>query len=272
MNPQRGWGIFHVRSARSAKSDFISQRGPQEKEARLHRQRTDNSTVDFGQSEGGEISTSVAPLTSFQPSMGNFGRNRLTRRAPATGLHSDTRVSNTRRCPPCPPSSAPPWSPPSRPSAPCAPPAWSPPAPRPSPSPRPRYVFSPVFLSTWQLFSVEGARGVARGVASDRLGFGRRIARTDGYVISWVCTIAASRDRARDPRKRARAAPQESSVRERTVVVTRLTRELGVSRLSLPDKIFRRSRAIGAARSPHDRYRTASPATRTPMNPTNVAP
>ena len=232
----------------------------------------DNSTADIGQSDGREISTSVAPLTSFQPSMGNFGRNRLTRRAPATGLHSDTRVSNTRRCSPCPPSSAPPWSPPSRPSAPCAPPAWSPPAPRPSPSPRPRCVFSPVFFSTWQLFSVEGARGVARGVASDRVGFGRRIARTDGYVISWVCTIAASRDRARDPRKRARAAPQESSLREGTVVVTRLTRELGVSRVSIEDKIFRRSRAIGAARSPLDRYRTASPATRTPINPRTSRP
>jgi len=108
-----------------------------------HASTTDNSTADIGQSDGREISTYVARLTSFQPSMGNFGRNRLTHRAPAEGLHSDTRVSNTRRCSPCPPSSAPPWSPPSRPSAPCAPPAWSPPAPRPSPSPRPRCVFFP---------------------------------------------------------------------------------------------------------------------------------
>ena len=197
MNPQRGWGIFHVRSARSAKSDFISQRGPREKEARLYRQRTDNSTVDFGQSEGGEISTSVAPLTSFQPSMGNFGRNRLTRRAPATGLHSDTRVSNTRRCPPCPPSSTPPWSPPSRPSAPCAPPAWSPPAPRPSPSPRPRCVF---FSCLPLHLAIVFRGGRPRRGARCRLGPPR--VRPKDRANRWLRYIVGLHDR-RVPRSRA---------------------------------------------------------------------
>ena len=81
--------------------------------------------------------------------------------------------------------------------------------------PKAKVPFSPVFLSTWQLFSVEGARGVARGVAS--IASGSAEGSREPMVTSYRGFARSPRPAIARviPRKRARAAPPKIFRRSR---------------------------------------------------------